>query len=113
MRILSLAALTVLAAGTLAGGVALADGKGHFMRKIDTDGDERISMEEATAFQAERFEKLDPNGDGTITLEEWTSLHQARFAAGDSDGDGFVTREEMKAQWKQHRKDGQEGGADN
>lgn len=112
MRILSLAALTVLAAGTLAGGVALADGKGHFMRKIDTDGDQRISTQEAAAFQAERFEKYDTNGDGTITLEEWSSLHQARFAAGDTDGDGFVTREEMKAHW-QHRKGDKEDGAAN
>lgn len=104
MRILPLAALSLLAAGAVAGGVALADGgKHHGMGMIDSDGDSKISAQEAASFHAERFAELDSDGDGSITAEEWASLHADRFAEGDSDGDGYLTRQEMKNHWKGKR----------
>jgi Ca2+-binding EF-hand superfamily protein len=50
----------------------------HF-RKIDTDGDGRISLAEAQAGPprlAQHFAQIDANGDGFITPEEMKAAHQ-------------------------------------
>jgi len=50
----------------------------HF-RKIDADGDGRISLAEAQASSprlAQHFAQIDANGDGFITAEEMKAAHQ-------------------------------------
>jgi len=54
----------------------------HGLKKIDTDGNRQISLEEAEAANAERlienFEAIDGNGDGVLTGEEMKAFHQAK-----------------------------------
>lgn len=66
-------------AGTFACGTALAEDTAttptstHKVKKMDTDGDGRLSMAEFTAGgrkTAEDFAKYDVNGDGYVTDEE-------------------------------------------
>ncbi|MEO7743568.1 MAG: EF-hand domain-containing protein [Usitatibacter sp.] len=49
------------------------------MKRIDTDGDGKISKAEALAAAAARFDRADANKDGFLTAEE---LHAARKAHG-------------------------------
>ena len=53
---------------------------GHMLKKLDTDGDGRISREEAKAAPrlAERFDAIDANKDGFITMDEIKAAHQRR-----------------------------------
>jgi Ca2+-binding EF-hand superfamily protein len=57
-------------------------GKDHgaFFKKLDTDGDGRISRAEAQAAPrlAERFDAIDANKDGYITKEELQAAHAKR-----------------------------------
>jgi hypothetical protein len=53
-------------------------------KKIDTDGDGRVSLAEAQANAprlAERFSQIDANGDGFITPEEMKAAHQRHHRA--------------------------------
>ena len=55
----------------------------HF-KKIDTDGDGRISLAEAQANAprlAQHFQQIDANGDGFITPEEMKAAHQRHHRA--------------------------------
>ncbi|MAS86466.1 MAG: calcium-binding protein [Micavibrio sp.] len=54
------------------------------------------------------MEKVDTNKDGKISKAESQAAHDARFEKMDTDGDGFVTKEEgeaakakMKEKWKE------------
>lgn len=48
-----------------------ARGHGHaFFQKIDSDGDGKITKNEATAMADTKFQKMDRNGDGFVTKEE-------------------------------------------
>ena len=53
---------------------------------------------------AERFKKLDTDGDGRISRAEAQAAPRLaeRFDAIDADKDGFVTPEELKAAHRQH-----------
>lgn len=52
------------------------------MKKMDTDGNKQISLEEAEAANAERllenFEAIDSNGDGNITPDEMRAFGEAK-----------------------------------
>lgn len=48
--------------------------------RLDTDGDNRLSLAEVTARLATRFERLDANGDGGISREERRSAREQRQA---------------------------------
>ena len=53
-------------------------------KKLDTDGDGRVSLAEAKANaprMAEHFAQIDTNGDGFITPEEMKAAHQAHHRA--------------------------------
>lgn len=52
-------------------------GKSGAMMRADTDGDGRVSRDEALARAAERFERLDADKDGFITREEMTAARGA------------------------------------
>lgn len=54
--------------------------RGDAMKKLDTDGDGRISKAEAQAAPrlAEHFDAIDTNHDGYITTEEMKAAHARR-----------------------------------
>jgi len=76
-------------------------------KRADTDGDGRLSEDEARKagfFTEESFTDTDENHDGTITLFELGAAMQARFqgwidrhARADTNGDGSVTKDEADA----------------
>jgi EF hand domain-containing protein len=55
-----------------------------FLKKLDTDGDGRISKAEAQAAPrlAEHFDDIDANKDGFITTDEMKAAHQRHERAG-------------------------------
>jgi hypothetical protein len=54
--------------------------RGGMLKKLDTDGDGRISRAEAQAAPrlAEHFDEIDANKDGFITMEEMKAAHAKR-----------------------------------
>jgi len=92
---------------------ATGPGRHHdWFAQWDTNGDGKISREEAQAAGAamalKRFDKLDLNKDGVVTKEEIqqaraerrAALQQkfaARFKAADTNGDGGLSQAEMTA----------------
>jgi Ca2+-binding EF-hand superfamily protein len=70
------------------------DKKGHhrgkmaamIMKKMDTDGDQKISQEEFAVFHNERFSRMDADSDGFVTTEEARTHH-----------------EKMREKWRQKR----------
>ncbi len=57
-----------------------------FMKRIDTDGDGKMSESEAPAFMKDRFATMDANGDKFVDLDEWTKASAAFRAAGGGGG---------------------------
>lgn len=49
-----------------------------FIEQLDTDGDGRVSLEEALAPQRARFAEVDTDGDGFITAEEASAAFAAQ-----------------------------------
>lgn len=72
------------------------DKKGHhrgklgamIMKKMDTDGDQKISKAESSSFHADRFSKMDADSDGFVTSDEARAHH-----------------EKMREKWRQKRQD--------
>ena len=87
---------TSLALASHHGGNDGDDKKGHhrgklgamIMKKMDADGDQKISKEEFSIFHNERFSQMDADSDGFVTTEE------AR-----------THREKMREKWHQKRQD--------
>lgn len=81
-------AITALGATLIAAGPALADhhegppsghhGKmmGNMMKKIDADGDGRVSRDEFANFHTNKFNKMDTNGDDFIDADERKAHHE-------------------------------------
>ncbi len=57
-------------------------GRGDMLKKLDKDGDGRISREEAKAAPRlyEHFDAIDANKDGYLTVEELKAAHEKRQA---------------------------------
>jgi Ca2+-binding EF-hand superfamily protein len=57
--------------------------RGDFLKKLDTDGDGRISRAEAQAAPrlAEHFDEIDANKDGFLTAEELKAAHEKHHPA--------------------------------
>jgi len=49
-----------------------------FIKQLDTDGDGKVSLEEALAPQTPRFNENDTDGDGVITAEEASESFKAQ-----------------------------------
>ncbi len=117
--------LAIAIAGTFVTGSALAQDAAPadmqpadaFIQQLDTDGDGKVSLEEALAPQQQRFDEIDADGDGYITAEEAGNAFNAQVPAEmleamqergmpdpgetfvknlDQDGDGRVSREEFE-----------------
>lgn len=90
----------------------LAAGTGLAQSPRDSDGDERISLEEFQAKSAERFARLDTDGDGYLSRSELRAgmvgpgpgmRRSPRAARGgerlDTDGDGLLTLAELQVRF--------------
>jgi Ca2+-binding EF-hand superfamily protein len=71
--------------------------------QLDRDGDEQLSQDELKQVQAQkamvdqRFAKLDSNGDGQITVDEFASAGHNLMGYADLNQDGEVTAWEYRA----------------
>jgi hypothetical protein len=95
-------ASVLLVSGGLIAGLASADmASDHKSRsimhakKLDTNEDGVISLDELTARQDKRFAKLDSNGNGTIDKIEYNARLIAMFNRMDQNGDGMLSEDEM------------------
>ena len=80
----------------LAAPAAAQTGKGTLFSRLDSDGDNVISKEEARQAAAERFAGLDADDDGMLSKDEWLTLSDDRFARFDLNGDGQITLKEAQ-----------------
>ena len=92
--------LTVSAA--LIAGLASADMKfDHakksmmYAKKLDTNADGAISLDELTARQSRRFAKIDLNNNGLIDKGEFNAPLFAMFTRMDRNSDGFLRDDEL------------------
>lgn len=91
------AAMIVTGAMGLVAGVSNAAGKSgaEMIRKLDTDGDQRVSKAEFEAGYTEKFDMADTNRDGVMSTDE--------LAAKKNKKDG--TNKGLKAEEKMAKKD--------
>lgn len=70
--------------------------------RMDANGDQAVTMDEAQAYATARFTSMDSNGDGVVDRAERQQARQGRraerFARLDTNGDGMVSKAEMTAQ---------------
>ena len=88
------ATVAALALGTA--GIAVADHHGA-KPNPDTNSDGVVSLAEAKAHAAKRFERMDANNDGQIDKADREARQAARFAKIDTNGDGELSQAEMTA----------------
>ena len=75
----------------------VSDKRGKFMaKKLDTNNDGMISLEELTSRQDKRFQMLDLNADGMIDKTEFNGRIVAMFEKMDSNGDGSLDDKEIR-----------------
>ena len=102
--LLSLLAVSLLPTIALAK-AEKGENKGKGMQKLDTNGDQMISLQEAQAADAKRlvgnFAVIDADSDGQITKEEMRQHHQKRKEERmakrkelDADGNGAISYDE-------------------
>jgi Ca2+-binding EF-hand superfamily protein len=95
------------------------------LRAADTDGDDRVTLDEALAFQDQNFTPeavtgfaqvifpvLDSDGDGAIGIDEYRSLLKSSsidpavadeiFPRLDADGDGQISRAEFEQLYQEY-----------
>lgn len=89
---------TSLFASMLLAGTAFAGDGGDKFRKMDTDGDGRITAAEHAAGAQAMFTKMDTNKDGAITMQEMEAHKDMKH--------------DMKHDSKDDRHDDMDDGAD-
>lgn len=66
--------------------------RGQHLKKMDTNQDGQISLDEAEAANAERllenFAEIDADSDGNITRDEMRAFHEAKRAENGGEGRG-------------------------
>ena len=80
---------------------------------IDANRDGQVSFEELRAARGAHghgghFKRMDTNGDGKVSRAEALAAAEAVFARADANGDGFITQEEVAAARKSHRGHGKQ-----
>lgn len=77
----------------------------HFKaKKLDSNKDGSISMDEMLAGNMNRFSTLDADNDGMLSADEFNVRLMAMFTKFDANGDGLLTNDEMpKRRHKGHR----------
>ena len=107
-----------LVSASLIAGLASADMDGKYKgykgakvaaKRLDTNKDGMISIDELTARQQHRFGKLDRNNDGMIDTTEFNARIVAMFNRMDTDANGLLDDDEIS---KMMKRDGghQKGG---
>lgn len=95
----------------IAGGAAAqVTDSGEYLKRMDTDGDGRVSLAEYLAWMSYAFDQRDRNGDGVlsadelpggrgkpVTREEHIATLTARFKKQDANGDGWLSAKELLA----------------
>src|SRR5688572_17851787 len=77
------------------GAVAFAHGGKGGMKKMDTNGDGKVTLEEARAAAKQRFQRVDADKNGVISKEEMKG--RGRLQHADANNDGQVTAAEAQA----------------
>lgn len=65
-------------------------------RRLDVNGDDRITRKEVSPRLVGRFDQIDRNKDGGISNEEWSGWMISRFDQQDANRDGTVTSDERE-----------------
>ena len=72
---------------------------GRFLKKLDTDNDEKVSRDELMSFIQTHFDALDTNQDGSISVDEFGARQLKRFSSLDGNNDDILSPEE----WPRHK----------
>lgn len=101
------ALLLCLATGTT---FAQVTDSGEYLKRMDTDGDGRVSLSEYLEWMSYAFDQRDANGDGVlgvdelpggrgkpITREQHRTTLTERFRKQDANGDGYLSAKELLA----------------
>ena len=83
---------------------------GEYLKRMDTDGDGRVSLSEYLDWMSYAFDQRDRNGDGVLSVDELPGgrgkpvtreQHRAtlteRFRKQDANGDGYLSAKELLA----------------
>jgi Ca2+-binding EF-hand superfamily protein len=96
-KIVFISVLSSLALGSVAFAEAGAHGERHGMfRRLDADGDSKVTQAEATAGATKFFERADQNHDGKLTAAELSAVRMdQKLWSKDANGDGKLERAEV------------------
>jgi len=83
---------------------------GEYLKRMDSDGDGRVSLSEYLDWMSYAFDQRDANGDGVlgvdelpggrgkpITREQHRATLTERFRKQDANGDGYLSAKELLA----------------
>lgn len=91
MKTLGAAMVMIGAMGLVAGAQANMKSGAEMLRKLDADGDQRISRTEFEAGYTEKFDEADTNRDGSLSVSEM----EAKKARKDGTNKGLHARDKM------------------
>ena len=66
------------------------------IKKMDTDQDGTVTLEEFNANTTSRFQLMDKNSDGNISEDEYLATINKRFERMDLNSDGILQRKELR-----------------
>lgn len=89
---------------------AQVDSTGDYLKRMDLDGDGRVSVDEYVQWMLYAFDRMDRNSDGVlsadelpggrgkpITREQQRQTIIERFHKQDANGDGYLSAKELSA----------------